>query len=205
MFGDVLVNPKALPRVPLASVATFTSGATPSKSEPAFWKSGNIPWITPKDMKVYEIVDAIDKVTHEAVSRTSLKIIPSGTPLVVVRGMILAHTVPMGITAAQCTINQDMKAINFSDEILPEFGLSCLMAQHSGLLKRVDTAAHGTKRLDLDRLGETPILMPSIDEQKEFLTVVATSRAAITSNRLAKERELRLFASLQHRAFKGEL
>lgn len=205
MFGDVLVNPKGLPRAPLASVATFTSGATPSKSESAFWENGDIPWITPKDMKAYELVDAIDKVTHEAVSKTNLKIIPSDTPLIVVRGMILAHTVPIGITKIQCTINQDMKAIRFSDEILPEFGMSCLIAQHSRLLKRVDTAAHGTKRLNMDRLGETPILMPSISEQREFLTVLATSRAAITSNRLAKEKELRLFSSLQHRAFKGEL
>lgn len=205
MFGDVLANPKGLPRAPLASVATFTSGATPSKSEPAFWESGNIPWITPKDMKVYELVDAIDKVTPEAVSRTSLKLIPSGTPLIVVRGMILAHTVPMGITRAPCTINQDMKAINFSEQLMPEFGLYCLLAQHSALLKRVDTAAHGTKRLDLDRLGEAPILVPSIDEQREFLAALVTSASTIASNRLAKQREARLFDSLQHRAFNGEL
>jgi len=205
MFGDVQTNPTGLPTRSLSQVATFTSGATPSKKNGSFWEDGDIPWITPKDMKSYELYGSIDRVTRLATEQTNLKSIPAGTPLIVVRGMILAHTVPLGITRTACTINQDMKAINFSDSVLPEFGLACLLAQHDSLLTRVDTAAHGTKRFDLDRLAETLVLVPSLEVQQRFLDALHVARQVVGNSRAARIVDQGLFASLQHRAFRGEL
>ena len=42
------------PVVALADVATLSSGGTPSKARPDFWE-GDIPWISPKDVKLSHI------------------------------------------------------------------------------------------------------------------------------------------------------
>jgi type I restriction enzyme S subunit len=119
--------------------------------------------------------------------------------------MILAHTVPLAMTTVDCTINQDMKAIRFLDEITPEFGLFCLKAQHKALLDRVDTAAHGTKRLDMAALGGVPILLPEKAAQEQFLTALKQAASLRDRQGIQNKRQKALFASLQHRAFQGEL
>jgi hypothetical protein len=52
---------------------------------------------------------------------TAAKFIESGAVLVVVRGMILAHTFPAAILRARATINRDMKALVPTKELLQEF------------------------------------------------------------------------------------
>ncbi|MGA2499633.1 MAG: restriction endonuclease subunit S, partial [Tepidisphaeraceae bacterium] len=94
---------------PLTDVVSIRGGGTPSKSDPFYW-NGTIPWVTPKDMKVREIAGAIDHISERATQESSAKLIEPGAVLVVVRGMILAHTVPTAVLRVSATINQDMKA-----------------------------------------------------------------------------------------------
>jgi type I restriction enzyme S subunit len=172
MYGDPSNNP-SLPQAPLAEVASFVSGATPSKARPEYW-NGSFPWVSPKDMKSDVINDTQDHVSDLAFSESNLKRIPSGTPLIVVRGMILVHTVPIAITSREVAINQDIKAITFDNRVDPTFGLWCLRVQHENLLSRVDTAAHGTKRLDMERLGSVPIHIPDRKSQIRFVSLART-------------------------------
>ena len=72
-------------------------GGTPSKGNSAYW-SGNIPWVTPKDMKRPLIEDAIDHVSQEGIDNSSAKLIPTESLLMVVRGMILIHSFPIAIS-----------------------------------------------------------------------------------------------------------
>lgn len=204
MFGDPVTNPKKLEQKPLGTVARFISGATPNKSINAYW-DGAFPWVSPKDMKVETIHDAEDHVSERAFADTNLKRIPASTPIIVVRGMILAHTVPMAMTAREVAINQDMKAIVFDERVAPGFGFWCLRVQHAELLSRIETAAHGTKRLDSERLGSLPIHLPTAVEQGRFVAIAnrySKHRAALV---VAQQSGAALFASLSQRAFRGEL
>lgn len=204
MFGDPVTNPFGLSQRSLGSCSRFTSGATPSKANPAFWV-GEFPWVSPKDMKVDTIRDAEDHVSDLAFEQTNLKKIDAGTPLIVVRGMILVHTVPMAMTARDVAINQDMKAILFDKHIDPLFGFWCLKVQHEHILGKVDTAAHGTKRLDTDRLGEVMITVPDDDEQQRFLTIVRKFNQSRDVMTAAAAESVKLFAALSQRAFAGDL
>ncbi|CUW92149.1 MULTISPECIES: restriction endonuclease subunit S [Rhizobium/Agrobacterium group] len=204
MFGDPVTNPLGFSQRSLGSCSRFTSGATPSKTNPAFWV-GEFPWVSPKDMKVDTISDAEDHVSDLAFEQTNLKKIDAGTPLIVVRGMILVHTVPMAMTARDVAINQDMKAILFDKDIHPLFGFWCLKVQHEHILGKVDTAAHGTKRLDTDRLGEVMITVPDDDEQQRFLTIVRKFNNSRDVMTMAAAKSSNLFASLSQRAFSGDL
>jgi type I restriction enzyme S subunit len=93
-------------------ISTAASGGTPSKDESAYW-DGNIPWVSPKDMKRRFIDSSEDTVTERAIAETGIKLIEPRVVLIVVRGMILAHTFPVAITTVPVTINQDMKALHF--------------------------------------------------------------------------------------------
>ena len=178
MFGDPVRNPYGYDQQTLSECANFISGATPSKQNGSYW-NGEIPWISPKDMKVDLIFDSDDHVSKLAFADTNLKAVPANTPLIVIRGMILAHTVPIALTARTVAINQDMKAINFDSAINPVFGFWCLKVLQQRILADVDTAAHGTKRIEMSRLGDIPIHIPSSDQQRRYVQLVERVRAAI--------------------------
>jgi type I restriction enzyme, S subunit len=203
-FGDPTANPRKIRSSYLGEVSEFGSGGTPAKSNARFW-NGEFPWVSPKDMKRLRLSRAEDSISEAVFAETSLKKIPPDTPLIVVRGMILAHTVPIAMAVCDLAINQDMKSIHFDDRVLPEFGLWCLKAQHRSILTKVDTAAHGTKRLDSEVLRKLPILLPPLSEQRSF--VAGIENWETLRNRLESQAEAleSVFASLQHRAFRGEL
>jgi type I restriction enzyme S subunit len=204
MFGDPVTNPKGLKRVPLREVATFTSGGTPSKAIPAFWE-GTFPWVSPKDMKKLRIVDAQDHISAEAIVESNLKKLPEGTILIVVRGMILVHTVPIAMAGRELAINQDVKAINVDRRVCGQFAFWNLRVQHKHILARVGTAAHGTRRLDTETCERLPILLPNKEQQKDFCALASNFGRArdIVVFQLAAANAL--FASLSQQAFRGEL
>src|SRR5690606_32589903 len=62
-------------QVQLGALGEVLGGSTPSKADSEFW-DGDIPWVSPKDMKRAVISDAQDHVSAKALTRTSLKIVP---------------------------------------------------------------------------------------------------------------------------------
>lgn len=52
-------------------------GMTPSMENSSFW-DGDIPWVTPKDMKRREITDSLMHITEAALENTSVRLIEPG-------------------------------------------------------------------------------------------------------------------------------
>ena len=105
-------GPEGLPAswgmAPLGQLTNSTGGGTPDTREPRNWDGGTIPWVSPKDMKVFNVHDSTDKVTAAALKRLTL--VPQGSVLVVVRSGILSRNFPHAINLVPVTINQDMRA-----------------------------------------------------------------------------------------------
>jgi type I restriction enzyme M protein len=95
------------PVVELGKHFNRSSGGTPSKSEPNYWK-GDIPWVSPKDMKSDVIHDTEDHISAEAVSGSATKIFPEDTVVCVVRSGILKHSFPVALLSRPMCINQDL-------------------------------------------------------------------------------------------------
>lgn len=170
--------PATWTRTYLGHLVEVRSGATPAKEESSYW-DGNIPWVSPKDMKVFRIIDSEDHVSAKALQGTSLKIVPPGSVLLVIRGMILDHTVPVGVTARPVTINQDMKALLPREGIEGEYLAWLLTGLNPALLARVEEAAHGTKALRTEQWKKLPIAIPSRDEQRRIAAFLHTKTASI--------------------------
>lgn len=161
-FAEMLSGPKT----PLSSVGKWLSGGTPSRSDQGYW-SGSIPWISPKDMKSDELYDSEEHVTREAAVNGS-KLIPPDSVIFVVRGMILAHTFPVCLTKVESSFNQDVKAILPNDRFRAKYLHRYLKFQHDRILKMVDEAGHGTKRLPTDALMALEVPLTDVDEQDVF-------------------------------------
>lgn len=150
---------------PLGRLVRMVSGGTPNKDTERFW-NGEMPWASPKDMKRFRLADTEDHVSDEAVAVAGLKMVPAGTVLVVVRGMILAHSFPVAITTEPMTINQDMKALLPTPRVRPEFLAYLLVGLKSVMLSFVEEAAHGTRKLATEVWSKLPVAIPGHAEQR---------------------------------------
>ena len=173
----------------LRFLVSFVGGATPDTGKEKYW-SGDIPWVSPKDMKHGEIDDSEDHVTELAVSDTSLRMIPPGSVLVVVRGMILAHSFPAAITKAAVTVNQDMKALLCRERLDPWFLRDFFRGIEYHLITLADSSAHGTRKLETERLGQIPIPIPPRVEQQQITRYISGSTDKVDEVRTATERTI---------------
>ncbi|WP_295445343.1 restriction endonuclease subunit S [uncultured Thiodictyon sp.] len=160
---------------PLCYLVKFRGGSTPSKDNPEFW-DGETPWVSAKDMKVWEIGDSIDHVSEEALRETSLTVLPHDSVLIVVRGMILIHTFPVARTTANVTINQDMKALLAGPRILPAFLQFALSGFSKVFISLTDESAHGTRKIEQAVLARFMLAIPPIREQEAIVNYLELER-----------------------------
>jgi len=153
----------------LRFLVQMSGGMTPSTANSEYW-NGDVPWVTPKDMKVEDISDSIDKLTQEALAKTAIQINDTGCVLIVVRGMILAHSFPVAINMLPVTINQDMKALSTSLD--PCYLAILLRGIKNLILSVVEEAAHGTKVMRTDLFKNIHLPVPPLSEQEKVVTEV---------------------------------
>ena len=151
--------------IPLGFLMTMSGGMTPSMANSEYWE-GEIPWVTPKDMKQPWISDSIDHITETALIETSISLIPVNAVLVVVRGMILAHSFPTAVTTRLVTINQDMKALRCGDRLEVEYLFWCLTGFAKVFSALAQESAHGTKKVETETVKKFALPVPPLEEQK---------------------------------------
>ena len=156
----------------LQEAAEWFSGGTPDRSQPSLWL-GNVPLLTPKDMKVFELSDTSEHVSDEAVQVGS-RLMPEGTVFIVVRGMILAHTFPVCLSTRPFGFNQDIKAVRGRAGLSNRFLGHWFAANSALFLRKATEATHGTKKLDLDELHRVYIGVPPPVEQQIILDRIQT-------------------------------
>ena len=150
--------------IPLGFLMTMSGGLTPSMANAEYW-DGDIPWVTPKDMKRHRISDAIDRVTEKALEETSISLIPVNAVLIVVRGMILAHSFPTAVNDAPVTINQDMKALRVGEKLEVEYLFWILTGFAKAFSALAQESAHGTRKLETEAVKKFGMPVPPRDEQ----------------------------------------
>jgi type I restriction enzyme S subunit len=182
------------PLVPLRYLVRFLSGGTPGKGNADFWSGGTIPWVSPKDMKVDRIRDSEDHITEAALDGSATQVVPVGSVLVVVRGMILAHTLPVAVTVGSVTINQDIKALVCGERIMPEFLHAVLAGQAEWLLSQADSSAHGTKKLETEVLQRFEVPCPPLQQQRRIVATMQAQAMRLDEVAAAKQRLLDLLA-----------
>jgi type I restriction enzyme S subunit len=139
-------------------VGNWLSGGTPSRNNPSFW-NGDVPWASPKDMKVDVLHDTEEHVSPEGVQVGS-RLLPPNSILFVTRGMILAHTFPVALTGTHMAFNQDLRAIVPNENFDATFIFYWIQYNAAKFLTFVTESSHGTKRLPSSILES--MLFPAI-------------------------------------------
>ncbi|MDR6758766.1 type I restriction enzyme S subunit [Mycoplana sp. BE70] len=192
----------------LKFLTTVSGGLTPATANADYWR-GDIPWVSPKDMKVFDIADSEDHVTELALEETSLSLIDPGAVLFVVRGMILAHTFPIAVNSVAVTVNQDMKALRCGDRLTPKFLAYFLRGIDRHILSLVETSAHGTKALRSESWREVNVPLPPREEQFTILAKIDDGLAEIDKSealiRSAIDQLTEYRAAIITKAVTGEL
>ncbi|NJL27817.1 MAG: hypothetical protein HC897_07925 [Thermoanaerobaculia bacterium] len=169
----------------LEDCADFLSGGTPSKNRPELWV-GTIPWVSAKDMKRLRLREAEDHVATEAIGNGT-RLVPAGTILMLVRGMTLHKDLPICITETEMAFNQDVKALVPRPGIEPLFLAYSLLGNKPALLTLVDSASHGTCRINSGALQSFPIAVPPLSEQRAIARILGTLADKIELNRRMNE------------------
>ncbi len=149
----------------LKRVVEFRGGGTPAKENLEFW-SGDIPWVSPKDMKVSVMLDTEDKITANAVRESATKLIPPGAVLMVVRSGILARTIPVALAGREVTLNQDLKALVPRAGLLPEYLMYTIAGMERELLIEWKKEGATVESLEIDLVACTPVPIPTVVEQR---------------------------------------
>jgi type I restriction enzyme S subunit len=96
---------------PIKYLVKMESGGTPDKSKADYW-DGAIPWASAKDLKVDLLYDTEDHITQYALDSGAASLVAEESVIIVVRGMILLHTLPVSVNLVPVAINQDLKALH---------------------------------------------------------------------------------------------
>lgn len=194
--------PKGWQRSTIGECTKLLSGNTPSKENPAYW-SGDFPWVTVKDMKIPWLNNAGLGLT--TLGKAVSSIAPENSILIVTRGMALLKDLPISMAMREVAFNQDIKAIVPKDNLDPQFLAYQLQSRKHDVLNLVDTAGHGTGKLDTDLLKSVDVVLPPLAEQGRIAKILSTWDQAISSTERLIANSLRQKKLLAQRMLTGKV
>ena len=195
MFGDPVTNPKGWDVRPLKELGRVQTGATPpSKLDGMF--GGEIPFVTPSDLKE-TWVEASRTVTSAGAAKS--RIVSRGATLVSCIGAIGK----MGKASEASAFNQQINAVSWEERITDPVGLE--MMRFFKIKMANDAASTTLPILKKSRFEKLLVPVPPLDKQRRFAAIVEAVEQQ-KGRQQAHLAELNiLFASLQSRAFRGDL
>lgn len=160
-------------------IARFSGGGTPSRDNLKYW-NGDIPWVSPKDMKLELIYGAEESITISGLQNSTASLVEPGHVLLVVRSGILKHTIPVAINKVEVALNQDMKALYLNPkEFSSQFFLYWVQGFNDDLLKAWLKQGATVESIEQEFIAETLIPMPSLIEQSVIAIHLVTETTRI--------------------------
>ena len=189
----------------LSELGKWLGGGTPSKSKKEYWFDGNIPWVSPKDMKRFRVDSSEDYITKLAIENTSAKLIPKGSVLIVTRSGILQRYVPIAINEVPVTINQDLKAIIPNGKVRSDYLANTLKLQNNRVLHECAKVGTTVESLGTDLLKGFKIVAPDIKEQGRIMAIIGTWGKAISKTEKLIKAKKRYKKGLMQRLLSGKV
>lgn len=176
------------PTVKLGVLCKGISGGTPLKQNTLFW-NGNIPWVSPKDMKSDRITETQDYITDEAIKTSSVPLIEPNSLLFVVRSGILQHTVPVAINDVSVSINQDLRAFRLVDNEITTIEWLFTFFKYAQIITlKVVKSSTTVQSIDYKRLENLEIPLPPLSVQCDIIAYINEQKAEIKQFRTEAER-----------------
>jgi type I restriction enzyme S subunit len=185
--------PADWPRTRIKHVCRFTGGGTPDKGNAEYW-NGEIPWVSPKDMKSATIDNTEDHITLEGLESSAAKLVAPGAVLLVMRSGILRHSIPVAINRVPVALNQDMRALTPLPRVDARYLARLMEGHQQQLLTAWSKVGSTVESLESDLVGETEIAVPPLTQQRAIADYLDRETARLDALVAAKERVLGLLA-----------
>ena len=148
----------------LRFVMNLVGGGTPTTSNPEYWK-GDIPWVSPKDMKSRIVTRTEDYITSVGLDNSPCIVIPEGEVIMVVRSGILRHSLPVAITGIGVALNQDMKALITTAKVKSWFLYYLFHGFQKELIPLLTKPGSTVESIEIQYLLDLQIPVPPLDIQ----------------------------------------
>ncbi len=168
MFGDPLENPKHLPIMRIDEIADVQTGATPLRSNAAYY-GGSVPWVKTGEVAAGLLEEAEETITELALQETNCKLFPAGTILVAMYGQGDTRGKAAILRQAAAT-NQACAAILLNEGYDADFILAQLNLRYEDLRSR--SLGGNQKNLSLKIIKAYELVVPPIEQQKAFMAFV---------------------------------
>jgi type I restriction enzyme M protein len=165
--------------VKLGVVCNIYNGSTPLRSEKSYWEKGTIPWFTIDDIRNQGriIKQTAQKITQNALDKTSVKLLPKKT-------ILLCCTASVGeyaITEIETTTNQQFNGLVVKEEykemLLPEFLFNLSKTFKDELIRLSGKTSFNF--IPVGTLRKIKIPLPPIEVQKEIVEQIEVKQSAI--------------------------
>ncbi|MFI6238977.1 restriction endonuclease subunit S [Micromonospora sp. NPDC050795] len=166
--------------VPIGELVEIVGGGTPTRSNPDYF-GGDIPWVTPKDMKSWIIDNSQVCITRLGLNESAARLVKANSILVVVRSGVLKHTLPVGLNRVPVAVNQDMKALIPSDAVDPAYLARYIKAKSPEILSWV--RATTADNFPIDKLRALKVPLPSMSQQRRVVDALDRVDALRASRR----------------------
>jgi type I restriction enzyme, S subunit len=195
MFGDPATNPKGWPMETLDALGDISTGKTPpTKNEGMF--GGGVPFATPGDLDV-SLESTQRTITSAGAAFT--RVVRAGSALVGCIGNIGK----MAKTPVATAFNQQINAVEWGDAINDDYGITALAFAVPQMFALASSTT--VPILNKSSFSKVRIPVPPPGLQGEFASRISALRRLRLAYRASLSQIDALFASLQHRAFRGEL
>ncbi len=200
MFGDPVTNPMRFATVSLSEIGDWQSGGTPTRTNIDYF-NGEIPWFSSGELNQLFLFQSNESISKEAIKNTSAKSVPKGALML---GMYDTAALKASIVGIDCSCNQ---AVAFSiidrhvADVLYVYFVITVGREHYRRLQR----GVRQKNLNLSMIRGIRIPLPPLSLQRRFASIVEAAECQKARLRAHLDELDALFASLQSRAFNGEL
>jgi len=146
----------------------MVSGGTPATGTDDYW-GGDVPWVSPKDMKVARITHTEDYITEDGVRGSAARLVPPQTLLMVVRSGILRHSIPVALSGREVAINQDIKGVGFLPSVDPAYVRYFIEGLQGELLTRWSKVGTTVESIESEYFANDDVPVPPLLEQTAII------------------------------------
>ncbi|WP_293351503.1 MULTISPECIES: restriction endonuclease subunit S [unclassified Microcoleus] len=206
MFGDPVTNPKGLSIKPLGDYLLFiTSGG---RGWAKFYAPSGSRFLRSLDVKMNCIsnddITFVSPPNNAEARRTQVK---NGDVLLTITGSRIGRAAPVPNELQGAYISQHVAILRLDPKSISPLFLSFFLSFKTGGQRQIAKVQYGQTKpgLKFEQIKNFQVPIPSIDLQQEFVHRVEVVEKLKAAHRASLSELDALFASLQHRAFRGEL
>ena len=170
MFGDPSADTKEGKETIEGMCEAIVGGGTPSMLKKEYYEGGDIPWLKSGDIKSMRVSRGVSNITKLGLEKSTAKLLPANSIIVVTRSGILKHTLPVAIAENEVAINQDLKGLIPKRNVVPEYLLWVLKLSEPVFLSKVRAVT--ADNFETSMLKKHKVINPPLALQQQFADFV---------------------------------